>query len=513
MRSILLLSDSVNRRFLRMYNDSGLHLPNLERLADMSVVFENHWTGSAPCMPARRDLMTGRLNFLERNWGPIEAFDYTLPQALMKGGVRSHMITDHYHYFEIGGENYCQMFPSWELVRGQEWDPCVSMVKKMDIPDHIGKLNPQCWYNRQAWKDDKEKYPSAQVLTKAADWLEEHHDCPDFMLWVELFDPHEPFDVPEEYLKLVGDDYDGPLYMWPEYKTLEDGHINAEELCHIRKRYMALLYMTDDYLGRIFDVMVRYSMWQDTMLIYTTDHGYMLGEHEYLAKNYMPAYNEVFNIPLIIHFPGNEYAGKRVKSLTQNIDVMPTLMEFHGIPQNGNLRNPIHGKSLIPMVSGAVDKVREYAIYGYFGKQMNITDGRYTYFRSPNELNRPLYLYTTMMTDIRIYFDYSSIEGDNARLTDPSKITAGQFLKWTPYPVFRIPADIVTDFEDGTLRYIRLYDWEMADQLYDLECDYGQENNLVESHPEIVARLTEAMREMMTAHDAPDEQFERLRLV
>lgn len=66
MRSILFLSDSVNRRFLQLYCESGLYLPNLERLAKHSMIFDNHWTGSAPCMPARRDLMTGRLNFLER---------------------------------------------------------------------------------------------------------------------------------------------------------------------------------------------------------------------------------------------------------------------------------------------------------------------------------------------------------------------------------------------------------------------------------------------------------------
>ena len=512
MRSILLLSDSVNRRFLKMYNDSGLYLPNLERLAERSVVFDNHWTGSAPCMPARRDLMTGRLNFLERNWGPIEAFDYTLPQALFKGGVRSHIITDHYHYFEIGGENYCQMFQSWELIRGQEWDPCVSMVDKKDIPVHIGKMNPQYWYNRQEWKNDKDKYPSAKVLTKASNWLEEHHDCKDFLLWIELFDPHEPFDVPSEYLDIVGDDYSGPLYMWPEYKTLENGHIGEEELRHIRKRYLALLYMTDDYLGKIFDVMDKYQMWDDTMFIYTTDHGYMLGEHEYLAKNYMPAYNEVFHIPLMIHFPKDLHAREHVSSLTQNIDIMPTLLEYHGIDSEGNLRNPIHGKSLIPVVNKEIPKIREYAIYGYFGKQMNITDGHYTYFRSPNKKNRPLNLYTTMMTDVRIYFDYSKIEGDKARLIDPSKIISGQFLKWTPYPVFKIPADIVTDFEDGTLRYIELYDWEMHDLLFDIQNDYEQNENIVDERPEIIDRMVNAMRETLKSHDAPDEQFERLRL-
>ena len=115
MRSILFLSDTVCRRFLNIYSDYGLNLSNINRLAEKSIVFTNHWTGSAPCMPARRDLMTGRLNFLERNWGPIEPFDCTLPKILHRNGIKSHIITDHYHYLELGGEGYLQNFDSWIL--------------------------------------------------------------------------------------------------------------------------------------------------------------------------------------------------------------------------------------------------------------------------------------------------------------------------------------------------------------------------------------------------------------
>lgn len=502
MRSILFLSDSVNRRFLDLYNESGMHLPNLDRLAQRSVIFENHWTASAPCMPARRDLMTGRINFLDRNWGPIEPFDFTLPQALRTAGVWSHMVTDHYHYFEIGGENYCQMFNSWQLVRGQEWDPCVSQLDHKEIPPHFGKMNPQYWHNREAFKDNESHYPSPVVITEAAQWLEANHDKDDFFLWVEPFDPHEPFDVPQQYLDAVGDDYKGMLYMWPEYKSVENANITDEALEHIRKRYMALLLMTDTYLGKIFDIMDKYNMWDDTMFLYTTDHGYMLGEHGYLAKNYMPAFNEVFHIPLLVHLPGDQYAGKRISALTQNIDVMPTLMEFYGVKEE-NCRNKRHGKSLLPMIRGEQEKIRDAVIYGYFGKQMNVTDGRYTYFHSPNKENRPLNLYTCMPTDIRVYFDAD-------RLSDPSQITAGMYLPWTNYPVFRIPADIVVDNDDGTLRYVWLYDWEQEDQLYDLEKDYLQRENLVKDRPEVVEMMKAHMVRCMEEMDSPAEQFQRL---
>ena len=69
MKAIIILSDTINRRYLSAYGNPQVRTPNLSRLSERSHIFDAHWTGSAPCMPARRDLMTGRLGFLERNWG------------------------------------------------------------------------------------------------------------------------------------------------------------------------------------------------------------------------------------------------------------------------------------------------------------------------------------------------------------------------------------------------------------------------------------------------------------
>lgn len=506
MRSILFLSDTVNRRFMDLYNASGVHLPNLERLVKRSVVFTNHWVGSAPCMPARRDLLTGRLNFLERKWGPIEAFDHTLPQILHNRGIRSHMITDHYHYHEIGGENYCQMFDSWEMIRGQEWDPWVTMVKKKEIPEHYGKIVPQYWYNRERFAAEEEKYPSVVTIQKAAEWLETYHDQDDFLLWIEPFDPHEPYEVPQKYLDMVEDHYKGKLFLWPEYMPVKEQGVPEDALEHVKKRYMALLLMVDHWMGRILDVMDRHQMWEDTMFIYTTDHGCMLGEHGYLAKNYMPAYNEVFHIPLVVHMPKDEGAGKRIGCLTQNIDVMPTLLEFYGISE-AECINKIHGKSWLPLIRGEKEKIRDCVIYGYFGKQINITDGRYTYFKAPVDSNRPLNLYTSVPTDYDTYFNHT-------RIKDYSMIDAGPYLNWTDYPVYRIPADAINDQDtgDGSLRFVYLREWEKVDRLFDLENDYAQEHNLIRELPEVVHELDSMMKQAMLEHDAPAEQFIRMNL-
>lgn len=500
MRSILFLSDSVNRRFLQLYCESGLYLPNLERLARHSMIFDNHWTGSAPCMPARRDLMTGRLNFLERGWGPMEPFDDPLPTLLRDNGVSCHIITDHYHYFEIGGENYCQLFNQWELVRGQEWDPCMFPTGD-PMPDHIGKMHPQYARNRELFYRNEENYPSTITITKAARWLEDNHDRDDFFLWVEPFDPHEPFEVPQKYLDMVGDDYSGPLYLWPEYEKT-DG--NEESLRHIRKRYAALLLMTDAHMGYIFDVMDKYHMWDDTAFFYTTDHGYMMGEHEFMAKNYMPAYNELFHIPLLVHLPGDAHAGERIHALTQNTDILPTIMELHGFKRPSEA-HPIHGQSLIQLAEGLLAP-RECVLYGYFGKPINITDGRYTYFRAPRNDNKPLYMYTAVPIDNKVYFN-------RKRVKDISKIEMGRFLSWTDYPMYRIPGEQINNPVGYTICFNHLRPWEKVDFLFDLQNDYPQEHNILEQKPETVRRLSQSMARELVSLQAPLDHLIRMDLM
>jgi len=500
MRTVLFLSDSVNRRMMQLYDESGVKLPNLERLAARSVVFDNHYTGSAPCMPARRDLMTGRINFLDRGWGPIEPFDLTLPRILRDNGVSTHMLTDHYHYLEIGGENYCQMFDQWEMYRGQERDPMMFPCGDYHNVPHRGRLDEPYARNRELFYREEEKYPSAITIDKAAEWLEINHDRDDFFLWVEPFDPHEPFEVPQKYLDMVGDDYDGPLFMWPVYGKVD---ATEEEVRHIRKRYAALLLMTDAHLGKMLDVMDQYDMWQDTAFMYTTDHGYMLGEHDFMAKNLMPAYNEVFHIPLIVHLPGDQHAGERVDALTQNIDILPTVLQLHDI-ERPKWAHPIHGQSLLPLIEGAGEK-RDYILYGYFGKGINITDGRYTYMRAPRGDNKPLYMYTAVPIDNKAYFDYR-------RVQDISKIEMGYFLQWTDYPMYRIPAALINNKPNYAMCFNFMRPWEKEDYLFDLARDYRQNENLIGKAPEIEEKMKKAMKDEIIRQQAPRDHLKRLEL-
>lgn len=489
MKAIVILMDTLNRKMLECYNPTTrVKTPNLTRLAEKSTIFNNHWAGSLPCMPARRDIFTGRLGFLERGWGGIEPFDVTLPQVLKSKQVFSHIVTDHYHYFKTGGENYCQAFNSWDFHRGQESDPWVSRVNDpANIPETFyGRVQPQYEKNRTKFKRE-EDYPGPRTMQAACRWLEGNEDADSFFLMVEAFDPHEPFDCPQHYLDLYDDDYKGPRFDWPKYAQVGEP---PEAMEHLRKRYAANLTMIDHWLGKLLDVMDKNNLWDDTLLIMTTDHGFLLGEHEWTGKNVMHTYNEIAHLPLMIHLPGTAPDPKRISSITQNIDLMPTILDYFGI----DIPQAVRGRSLLPLIKGTENKIREYALYGTFGMTVNMTDGIYTFLRAPiREDNHPCHMYTAMPTTLGTFV------GNHM----PDRIQVGRYLPYTAYPVFKIPIS-----QPGVP--FRMAQHGQLSLLYHIESDYQQ---LAPIEDEVlISTYTELLIQAMEREQAPEEQYERLGL-
>ena len=118
MRAIMVMFDSLNRHMLPPYGYKDIVAPNFERLASCTVTFDNCYAGSLPCMPARREIHTGRYNFLHRSWGPLEPYDDSMPEILKNNGIYTHLTTDHWNYWEEGGCNYQTKYNTFEFVRG-----------------------------------------------------------------------------------------------------------------------------------------------------------------------------------------------------------------------------------------------------------------------------------------------------------------------------------------------------------------------------------------------------------
>lgn len=483
MKAIIVLMDTLRRDHLAVYNQqTNVRGDNISAFARDSVVFDNHFVGSMPCMPARRDLFTGRLNFLERSWGPIEIFDATLPAELRKNKITTHMITDHAHYFRIGGENYCQQFDTYEFFRGQESDPWISMVDDPVMPEAwFGEVKKQYQCNRTMFKTEND-YPSVKCFASACDWLERNQKADDFLLMVETFDPHEPFDIPQEYLDLYQDDYQGPHFDLPKYHPRDEE--TDEAMAHIHNRYSALVTMTDHHFGKLIAKLKALDMYDDALIILTTDHGYCFGEREFIGKSYMHAFNELAHIPLLVHLPGHRHAGTHRHELTQNIDIMPTILKFF----NAETPADVNGKSLFN-IADKDENNHDYVIYGTHGATVNICDGRYTYFRAPRD-NSHCYEYTTSLTTIRNWLGQDF----------PERIEMGHFLPRQPFPVYKVPAlrnAIIPDFQ-----------YLMEDALFDINNDYNQLNNITD--PVLINQMSTLLKTALQHHAAPPEQ--RLRL-
>lgn len=494
MKAIMVMFDSLNRRMLGCYGCSTAHTPNFDRLAKRAVTFDNCYIGSMPCMPARRELHTGRYHFMHRSWGPLEPFDDSMPEMLKKSGVYTHLVSDHQHYWEDGGATYHTRYNSWEISRGQEGDPWKGHVKDPDMSgfyqsdqDRAKKkvmkqmgmpdLNRNDAVNRM-YLDKEIDMPQAITFRNGLEFLKENHQEDRWFLQIETFDPHEPFFASERFRELYPDpDYTGKEFDWPPYAKVTESPEMAE---HCRKRYQSLVAMCDYYLGKVLDAMDEYQLWDDTLLIVNTDHGFLLGEHGWWAKSVMPYYNEIAHIPMFIWDPRTKVSGERRSSLVQNIDVAPTLLTYFGLEPTADML----GKSLADTIKDDTP-IRKYALFGSHGNHINITDGTYVYMRSPRT-DAQFYEYTLMPTHMRERFSVGELQA--AELADPFSFTKG-------CRVLKIPA--ANNPLSDPSRY--------GNRLYCLTDDPGQMNLLNDAAKE--TELTEEIRRLMQINDAPEELY------
>jgi arylsulfatase A-like enzyme len=501
MKAVFVLFDSLNRHMLGAYGGTRIPTPNFDRLAQRSLTFDKHYVGSMPCMPARRDMLTGRLTFLHRSWGPLEPFDNAFPELLHRAGIYSHLITDHFHYWEDGGATYHNRYDSYEFVRGQEGDPWKAMVQphweRLREKYHARQFTEarreyfsQNIINREFIKDEKD-FPSVQCFAHGFEFLERNRDADGWLLQIETFDPHEPFHAPARFKEPFETGWTGPIRDWPRYGRVDELPEECEEL---RANYYAIVSMCDFLLGQLLDYFDEHDLWKDTALVVTTDHGFLLGEHDFWAKNRMNIYEEVAHIPLFLHDPRQtELAGTRCARLTQSIDLAPTFLNLFSVPR----AEEMEGLSLLDIVQGATE--REGVLFGYFGGAVNVADDRYTYHRYPADLqSQEIYQYTLMPT--HIFEPFSPEELSQASLADPFPFTKGAKLLKVPV-IERSPFYHV--YGPGTLL-------ESDTRLYDLVADPGQEKPLQDQAVE--NRLVALMVDLMVANQAPPEAFTRLEI-
>ena len=526
---IVVLLDSLNRHMLGAYGGTEFETPNLDRFAARSTRFTNHVTGSLPCMPARHDILCGSLDFLWKPWGSIELWEESITAALQRSGVTTMLVSDHPHLFETGGENYHTDFHGWTYERGHEGDPWRTYAD----PTAIGapSLPPTVdggWFLRQrlnvdndrfgrrhyddarTWFRAEEDFPGPKTMRAAADWVRHAHTHDSWFLFIDEFDPHEPFDTPEPWASKYDDEAWGDdRLIWPPYAIggASKDLLTQAQCRNIRNNYGAKLSMIDHHFGVLLAELDAQDLWDTTAVIVCTDHGHYLGEERSVGrpgdeevadiwgKPGVPQFEPLGHTPLMIHWPGRQGGGE-IDALTTNVDLHATIADAF----DAQVEHRTHGVSLIPLLTGEVDQVRDWALGGVFGNWVQVTDGQRKYARAAVDGNFPLSMWSNRWSTMPVQHDLAAYVNFPA----PDRRAYLDFMPGSEVPVIRQPfeAGDVLPYWAGGSRTVGQH------HFYDLDVDPDERENRRGEAAE--SQMIDMLRAALDEVEAPAEQLERL---
>ena len=351
--------------------------PELDSFAEKRASsVEGFYTGSFPTIPHRTDIATGRLGWLNYGWQPIDVSGKNHIAAMLGGkGYSTQLICDCPHLFNA---RFNFRFNAAIQTRGQEGDKAFLHLNdpiETVMPHEKTRLMPSFrghpladthrWHNRYS-QFETEKFPP-KTAELAVRWLEENYKAPPFFLWVDFFDPHEPWDAPEYMVKRYSPDYDGIPMIHPNYGR-SDAYTDAE-LRNLRAHYAAEAELVDRWIGRILQKIDDLELWENTVVIITSDHGMSLGEHGRTGKSninenddrYWPIYPEIGHVPFLVAGPDIP-AGNSLPIFASPMDFLPTvcgLAEVEMTPPE-----PFDGKSFADIMRSGSGQHRDFAVSG-----------------------------------------------------------------------------------------------------------------------------------------------------
>ena len=355
--------------------------PNLDRLAEKSVRFRNCFGECQPTLQMRRSVFTGErgfpwnYNFDRRGhwhhaagWHKIPPHQDTLAEILLRRGYLTGMVADTYHMFKPT-MNYTRGFANYEFVRGQETDNWKGGTPEM-IEERIKGLvrEPVNWdrhtgltqylYNTE-FRQGEEDYSAARVFSAASDWLDLNAANAPFFLWVDSFDPHEPWDPPSGYAEKYCSDYGGKDFVFPG-AAWEKGEPSEEEIERIKALYYGEVTFVDRWVGQLLDKIDQLDLWEETIVMVLSDHGTQVMDHGKFGKT--PENLRAYNTKILwdVYHPQLEEPSS-VGSLTQAHDVFPTALGLLDVPATSA------GRDAWPLVEGEREKIRDHVVTGWAG--------------------------------------------------------------------------------------------------------------------------------------------------
>ena len=316
-------------------------------------------------MPTRADHATGRWTMSFMGWEPLPEDEVTLAQILAENGYHTAAAIDTPFYIR-GEMNYDRGYQTFFFHPGQEGSP----TRVQQVGNHESRDI------RDRWRLEKD-HNAPQTFANAMNWLETHYK-EDFFLYIDTWDPHEPWEAPPYYSELYWPGYDGEIIQ-PIYGHWQDEPgFSAEKVKKANATYCGEITMVDTWIGYFLRRVENMGLMDKTAIIFTSDHGFYFGEHggkfgkmsfdkreggglyrfgdSDARWAHSPLYEELVRIPLVVYVPGVEpsvYDG-----MTSVVDVMPTVLDIAGVSSPGN----VHGASLLPRMRDSSAAGREFTV-------------------------------------------------------------------------------------------------------------------------------------------------------
>jgi len=391
---LLIMADDLNND-MGVYGHRMVKTPNIDRLARRGVRFDRAYTQFPLCSPSRVSLLTGlrpdttRVEDLQTDFRKIHPDAVTLPQMFQRGGYAAARVGKIYHYGNPGdiGTSGLDDPKSWDLVinpRGVDKD---EEPKLTNYTPARGLGSSLSYYMSPA---PDEEHTDGKVATEAIGLIEKYKDRP-FFIGAGFYRPHCPFIAPQKYFDMYPLDRipapplhadaaaQVPVPAW--FTDPPNWGLTEQAQREVIRAYYASITFLDAQVGRLLDALDRLGLADNTIVVFMSDHGYLLGERGQWMKQML--FERSARAPLLIAGPSVTAKGRSSKRIVEFLDLYPTLAELAGLaPPSG-----LHGRSLVPLLKKpdaewnhpALTQVRRGAAATGFFKGYSVRNEKWRY--------------------------------------------------------------------------------------------------------------------------------------
>jgi len=348
MNIVLVVLDTLRYDYVGANGNDRIRTPHLDALAAKSWVFDRAYAGSFPTIPHRTDVLRGSCGKPFHIWAPLKHDTETFPPALVEAGYATQLIHDTPHLTN-GGNNFDWPFQAWTMIRGGEVDrpwiddkPLTMLPNWKTDPLFDYVCEPECRTKRghilvsytraNRRRQADEDWNAARTFLTAADFVCDNAERERYFLWIDSFDPHEPWEAPPELVASYDDTsgYDGtidPRSLINPHELPDDPDHRAAAIKRYEAMYAANVTWVDRWFGELMRAIEEAGQTDRTAVLVTSDHGTSIGTHDRVGKG-VPVYEQEAHVPLMVHAPSR--GAGRCDAFVQPQDITATILALAG---------------------------------------------------------------------------------------------------------------------------------------------------------------------------------------